>query len=103
MKFALAAYGSRGDVEPCATVGRELVRRGHDVRMAVSPDKVGFIEAAGVTAVAYGSDTRKQLNSAEQFMRKVQNPISALPEIMGHLMQVWTEKTAVLTSLANGA
>ncbi len=24
MKFVLASYGSRGDVEPCAAVGREL-------------------------------------------------------------------------------
>jgi UDP:flavonoid glycosyltransferase YjiC (YdhE family) len=103
MKFVLAGYGSRGDVEPCAAVGRELVRRGHDVRMAVSPDKIGLVEAAGVTAVAYGPDTREQMNSAEQFVRRVQNPISALPEVMGHLTRIWTEKTAVLTSLAEGA
>ncbi|MGO9286502.1 glycosyltransferase, partial [Mycobacterium sp.] len=37
MKFVLASYGSRGDIEPCAAVGRELLRRGHDVRMAVPP------------------------------------------------------------------
>jgi vancomycin aglycone glucosyltransferase len=35
MKFVLAAYGSRGDIEPCAVVGRELLRRGHDVYVAV--------------------------------------------------------------------
>ena len=49
MKFVLASYGSRGDVEPCVAVGRELLRRGHDVRMAVPPDLVGFAEAAGPT------------------------------------------------------
>ena len=56
MKFVLASYGSRGDVEPCVAVGRELLRRGHDVRMAVPPDLVGFAEAAGLAAVAYGLD-----------------------------------------------
>ena len=25
MKFVLASYGSRGDIEPCAAVGRELL------------------------------------------------------------------------------
>jgi UDP:flavonoid glycosyltransferase YjiC (YdhE family) len=103
MKFVLAGYGSRGDVEPCAAVGRELVRRGHDVRMAVSPDKIGLVEAAGVTAVAYGPDVREQMSSAEQLVRGIGNPISALPEVMGKLTRIWTEKTAVLTSLADGA
>ena len=57
MKFVLAAYGTRGDVEPSVVVGRELLRRGHDVLMAVPPDQVGFAEAAGLAAVAYGPDS----------------------------------------------
>ena len=44
MKFVLASWGSRGDIEPCAAVGRELLRRGHDVRMAVPPELIGFVE-----------------------------------------------------------
>ncbi len=103
MKFVLAGYGSRGDVEPCAAVGRELLGRGHDVRMAVSPDKMAFVEAAGVPAVAYGPDTREQMDSAAQFIREARNPISALPAVMEHLTGVWTKKTATLTSLAEGA
>ncbi|WP_198938233.1 glycosyltransferase, partial [Mycobacterium sp. IS-836] len=45
MKFALATYGSRGDVEPSVAIARELQRRGHDVLMAVPPDMVGFVES----------------------------------------------------------
>ena len=48
MKFVLACYGSRGDVEPSVVVGRELQRRGHEVRMAVSPNLVGFTEQEGL-------------------------------------------------------
>ncbi len=59
MKFVLACYGTRGDVEPCVAVGRELLRRGHEVRMAVPPDLVGFVESAGLAAVAYGPDSRR--------------------------------------------
>ena len=58
MKFVLASYGGRGDVEPAVVVGRELLRRGHDVRMAVPPNLVGFAEAAGLSAVAYGLDSQ---------------------------------------------
>jgi UDP:flavonoid glycosyltransferase YjiC (YdhE family) len=54
MKFVLANWGTRGEVEPFAVIGRELVRRGHDVRMVVAPEMVGFAESAGPEAVAYG-------------------------------------------------
>ncbi len=103
MKFVLAGYGSRGDVEPCAAVGRELLRRGHDVRMAVPPDRLRFVESAGLTAVAYGPDTREQINAATDFVHRVQDPISALPQVMERVTRVWVEKGAALASLADGA
>ncbi len=37
MKFVLAVHGTRGDVEPCAAVGVELQRRGHEVRWRCRP------------------------------------------------------------------
>ena len=46
MKFVLSSYGGRGDIEPAVVVGRELLRRGHDVLMVVPPNLVGFAEAA---------------------------------------------------------
>ena len=54
MKFVLANWGTRGEVEPFAAIGRELVRRGHEVHMVVAPEMVDFAESAGPQAVAYG-------------------------------------------------
>jgi UDP:flavonoid glycosyltransferase YjiC (YdhE family) len=71
MKFVLASYGTRGDVEPCVAVGRELLRRGHEVRMAVSPDMVGFAESAGLAAVAYGPDPRRWQGMHHDFLRRL--------------------------------
>jgi vancomycin aglycone glucosyltransferase len=53
MKCVVAGYGSRGDVEPCIAIARELARRGHDVPMAVTvpPDMAAVVESAGLTAV----------------------------------------------------
>jgi UDP:flavonoid glycosyltransferase YjiC (YdhE family) len=54
LKFVLANWGTRGEVEPFAAIGRELVRRGHDVSMVVAPEMVGFAESAGPEAIPYG-------------------------------------------------
>ena len=107
MKAVLVGYGSRGDVEPCVAVGRELLRRGHDVRMAVPPNMLGFVESAGLAAVAYGPDSREEMDPAAGFVRnlatQMQNPISVLTQVIEHVSQVKSEKTAVLTPLARGA
>ncbi len=103
MRIVLASYGSRGDVEPCAAVGRELLRRGHDVHLAVPPDSLRFVGAAGVAAVAYGPDTRQQITEATNFVQRVQDPISALPELLERVGKVWADKSTVLASLAEGA
>ncbi len=107
MKCVVAGYGGRGDVEPCAAVGLELSRRGHDVCLAVPPNMLGFIESAGLAGVAYGPDSREELNPASDLVRdlgpKMKNPISVLPEVIEHVAQVKTEKGATLTALASGA
>jgi vancomycin aglycone glucosyltransferase len=107
MKVVVVGYGSRGDLEPCAVVGRELVRRGHDVSMAAPPNMLAFVESAGLSAVAYGPDTREQMNSATDVIvdmqAKMQNPAGLLTEVVEHLNKVKSEKSATLTELASGA
>lgn len=106
MKFVLASHGTRGDIEPCATVGVELVRRGHDVRMAVPPNMVGFVESAGVPAVAYGPDTREQIAEVADFAHnalKLQNPAELARTFKGLFVEGWAEMSRTLTELADGA
>lgn len=67
MKFVLASWGSRGDVEPCAAVGRELAYRGHEVRMAVPQDLVAFCEAAGLASVSFGLSAEAILEAHRNF------------------------------------
>ncbi|HME76563.1 MAG TPA: glycosyltransferase [Mycobacterium sp.] len=107
MKFVVAGYGGRGDVEPCVAVGRELLRRGHDVQMAVPPNMLGFVESAGLAGVAFGPDSREEMNPGSDLVRrimpKIKNPLSVVPDVIEHVTQVKLDKSATLTALADGA
>ncbi|MDV3136649.1 glycosyltransferase [Mycobacterium sp. 29Ha] len=110
MKFVLAFYGSRGDIEPCVAVGLELLRRGHEVRMAVSPDLVGFAESAGLSVVAYGPDARTWHELHRDFLMhmfrnfwRVRDLIRLGREDWELFARFWKEANTTLKSLAEGA
>jgi UDP:flavonoid glycosyltransferase YjiC (YdhE family) len=110
MKFVLASYGTRGDVEPSAAVGRELLRRGHEVHMAVAPDLVGFVESVGLSAAAYGPDARAWQDLHRDLLThmfrkfwKMRDLIRLGREDWGLFVQCWDEARTTLTSLAKGA
>jgi UDP:flavonoid glycosyltransferase YjiC (YdhE family) len=110
MKFVLTFYGTRGDVEPGIAVGRELLRRGHDVRMAVPPDLVGFAESVGLAAIAYGPDMQAWLEVTRNFWTRffrnfwrIQDVRRLLREAREPGTRCWAEMSATLTSLLDGA
>ena len=110
MKFVLASYGGRGDIEPAVVVGRELQRRGHDVRMAVPPNLLGFTEAAGLEAVAYGLDSKPIMDLQRKYWTCYFRTPWKLKELnrMGReteefATQCWGEMTTALASAAAGA
>src|ERR1700678_2502397 len=104
MKFVVAGYGSRGDVEPCIAVGLELLRRGHDVRLAVTvpPDMLAFVESAGLTAAPYGPDWQAQMRD-DGFVRMIQNPLSAIHVPVEDVPRISAEESAAVTAVTNGA
>ena len=110
MKFLLATWGSRGDIEPSLAIGRELLRRGHDVQMAVPPDLADFTSAAGPEAVAFGPPSRAILDAHRNFWTcffrnpwKLRELIASRTEIAGPLLQGWQDMSATLMSMADGA
>src|SRR3984957_9508592 len=98
VEVVLANYGTRGDVEPFSAVGRELLRRGHDVCVAVPPNMVGFLETVGFAAVAFGPEPLSSVRS-----RTVEDPASAMAEQIEYLSRAMEEWGTTLTALANGA
>jgi len=110
MKFVLASWGSRGDIEPCVAVGRELRRRGHEVCVAVPPDLVPFAEEAGTAAVAFGPDVQPILDAHRDFWAcffgspwRISDLIRLRREVAEPVIKRWDEICATLTSVADGA
>ena len=110
MKFVLTSYGSRGDIELSAAVGRELLRRGQEVLMAVPPDHVGFVEAAGLAAVACGPNTRPWLDAGNHLSTCLFRSPWRIRELnrLGReawklSAECWVEITTTLMSLAGDA
>lgn len=106
MRFALASYGTRGDIEPSAAVGRELARRGHDVRLAVPPELVGFVQATGLPAVPYGPKVQEFLD--EEFLRNMwadffRNPVRLVLKVWDPIIKYWGDVGTTLKSVADGA
>lgn len=104
MKFALSIHGSRGDVEPVTAVGVELRRRGHDVRLAVPPNMIDFVQSAGLPAVAYGPSS-ESVND-EEFVRDFWHPTTPVKIVRAgkhYLNEVWAEMGTTLASLAAGS
>lgn len=105
MIFAVAVHGTRGDIEPCAAVALELRRRGHEVRIAVPPNLVAFVEELGLSpAVSYGVDSQKQLE-ADAFRKfwTLRNPVTVLRESREYATEGWAEMSAAATAMAAGA
>jgi UDP:flavonoid glycosyltransferase YjiC (YdhE family) len=98
MKVVLAAYGSRGDTEPFAAVARELLRRGHDVSMAVAPAMVGFVELAGLAAVPFGPESLASSRNLSP-----QDSVSTVVDAKEYLSRAMAEWGTTLAALASGA
>ncbi|OYN75035.1 glycosyltransferase [Mycolicibacterium sphagni] len=110
MKLVLSSYGGRGDIEPAVVVGRELLRRGHDVRMVVPPNLVAFAEAAGLPAVAYGLDSTAILELQWKYFTlygrtpwKLKELNRMAAETAQFAEECWAEMTKTLAVVAEGA
>ncbi|GAA4459943.1 glycosyltransferase [Phytohabitans houttuyneae] len=63
MRITVLALGTRGDVYPLMALAAELARRGHEVRIGVSPNLVDMPRRLGLDVVPVGWDQQKVLES----------------------------------------
>ena len=61
MRFALAAEGSRGDVQPMVGLAARLIERGHQAMLCAPPDLRRLVEDQGLEFRPLGTDIRRPL------------------------------------------
>lgn len=64
MRITVLALGTRGDVYPMTALAAELARRGHQVRLGVSPNLMDAGRKLGLDTVPIGWDTQQALASS---------------------------------------
>ncbi|MGW4535011.1 glycosyltransferase [Nocardia sp. NPDC004340] len=103
MRILLAFAGSRGDAQPGVLLGRELLGRGHDVTMAVSPNLVEFAERHGVPAVPFGLDSDVLLRTQRDDRRfRHPNPVQRVRAVLDLQRRGFVEAAADLLAVAGG-
>lgn len=63
MRVSLLTNGTRGDTQPMTVLAAELARRGHDVRIAASPNTLDQPRACGFEAMPLGPDSQALMES----------------------------------------
>jgi sterol 3beta-glucosyltransferase len=78
MKLVMITVGSRGEVEPCVTLGRALQAQGHEVIIATHPNYVDFVQSHGLTFALIDIDIDAFLSSDASPTRQSNNQLGML-------------------------
>lgn len=84
MRLTAITFGSRGDVEPFATLSKGLVDAGHRVRLLTHPEYAPLLSGSGVEFMAArGRSTQELLESDEgrEVLRHARTPVTMLRRI----------------------
>jgi vancomycin aglycone glucosyltransferase len=70
MRIALAAEGSRGDVQPMVALAARLIERGQEAVVCAPPDLRPFVEERGVEFRPLGTDIHRFLAENADALRR---------------------------------
>jgi sterol 3beta-glucosyltransferase len=97
MKVTIVGYGTRGDVQPYLSLGWELARRGHEVKICAPENLRAFVERSGLPFVPMPIDVRALLSTPEAQQMLADGRFSAFMKWRG--VQAAKYRTGVLEGL----
>jgi vancomycin aglycone glucosyltransferase len=86
VRALLAAVGTRGDVQPALALALELQKRGHAVRLCISPNFVAWAMSLGLDAVPMGVEMRMPSRRAGEMPTLTPEELARLRESMPDLI-----------------
>jgi vancomycin aglycone glucosyltransferase len=86
MRALLAGVGTRGDVQPAVALALELRKRGHAVRMCISPNFVEWAKSLGLDALPMGVEMRAPARGAGSARALTAEELRKLRESMPDLI-----------------
>ena len=99
MRALLAAVGTRGDVQPAVALALELGKRGHAVRMCISPNFVDWAKSLGLEALPMGVEMRAPARGAAKAPTLTAEELRRLRESMPDLI---TDQFETIGAAADG-
>jgi len=99
MRALLTAVGTRGDVQPALALALELRRRGHEVRLCVSPNFAAWAESLGLEALPMGVEMRMPAGGAGTAPKLTPEELRRLRESMPDLI---TDQFETVAHAADG-
>jgi vancomycin aglycone glucosyltransferase len=99
MRALLAAIGTRGDVQPALALALELRKRGHAVRLCISPNFVDWAKSLGLEAVPMGVEMRMPAGRSGAMPKLTPEELRRLRESMPDLI---TDQFETIGNAADG-
>ena len=99
MRVLLTAVGTRGDVQPALALALELRKRGHGVRLCISPNFVDWATSLGLEAVPMGVEMRMPAQSSGTMPKLTPDEVRRLRESMPDLI---TDQFETIGAAADG-
>ena len=82
MRVLLAAFGTRGDIQPLVALGLELRGRGHQVTVCTPPDYTEWVQCFGLEAHAVGAPFDAFVKQSSNGLAGIRFAMQALPKMI---------------------
>lgn len=86
MRLLMAAFGSRGDIQPMLALAETMPQRGHSVRVVVPPGDVAWAKQRHLDATGVGMDFRQLLKQHGTNIWKAVPHLRRDIEVQGHAL-----------------
>jgi sterol 3beta-glucosyltransferase len=104
MRVTIVSAGTRGDTQPFVVLAEELIRRGHEVDLAVSPNTLDLVHRAGLSGRGVGPDSQAAMDSPRAQQALASGRTGEVGEfLLAELLGTWDTAVDIALEACAGA